>query len=253
VTTFQDDLSRYEQLILGHLPPLAPITAESIFAAILTKQPISNVDVANVPPPARPIHRALLVYSLLQSFRLLYESLPRVEFGKWDESLRGWSDTLENQFGETGPAQSAWDALALQIAGKVFIRDAWTDLAADTFGRLARAQQPSGAFLAVNPNANPEIAWYDELAILHAAASFAVQTEDRTIAAAVLKASDFHFRETQPDHATHQPWGIFAFIWNSRTRPLADQLLHNLRMTEKFDGISLMLLADALYCVRLFL
>jgi hypothetical protein len=243
---------RYDQLIVSHLPPLTPITAEALFAAILTNQPAANVDVTNLPPTPRPLHRALLIYSMLQSFRLLYESLPRAEFGKWDESLRAQSDNLEAQFGETGPAQAVWDALALHIAGKVFIRDAWTDLAADTFGRLTRAQDSSGRFLPADPNANPELLWFDELSILHAAASYAVQTEDRPLAVAVAKASDFHFREIQPDHATHQPWGLFAFLWNSRTRSLADQLLHNLRMTSP-DGISLMLLADSLYCLRLFL
>ena len=43
--------------------------------------------------------------------------------------------------------RAAWTALALLVAGRVFIRDAWTDLAGDTFGRLTRAQTPSGGWL----------------------------------------------------------------------------------------------------------
>ena len=57
--------------------------------------------------------------------------------------------------------------------------------------------------------------------------------------------------EIQPDHATSQPWALFAFIWNPATRYLADQVLHTARSTS--DGVSLILLADALYCVRMFL
>src|SRR3712207_8024211 len=50
-------------------------------------------------------------------------------------------------------------------AGKVFVRDAWLDLASDTFGQLARGQQPSGAFLATSGTVHPELVWYHELAI----------------------------------------------------------------------------------------
>jgi hypothetical protein len=81
-----------------------------------------------------------------------------------------------------------------------------------------------------------------------------VQAEDRTIAAAVARATVYHQREMQPDHATTQPWGLFAFIWNPETRPLADQLLHAAAVQQPggIDGVALILLADALYCLRLF-
>src|SRR5437763_1252608 len=68
-------------------------------------------------------------------------------------------------------AEAAWSALALFVAGKVFVRDAWTDLASDTFGRLTRAQTESGAMLLAGPSDNPETHWYHELVLLHATAS----------------------------------------------------------------------------------
>ena len=80
-----------------------------------------------------------------------------------------------------------------------------------------------------------------------------MQAEDRTVARAVRRATRFHLNETQPDHATAQPWGLFAFVWNPPTRPLADQLLHADATARTIDGVSLILLADALYCLRLFL
>ena len=68
------------------------------------------------------------------------------------------------------------------------------------------------------------------------------------------RATEYHQRETQPDHASSQPWGLFAFAWNPDTRPLADQLLHAATVQHPVgqDGVSLILLADALYCLRLF-
>ena len=74
------------------------------------------------------------------------------------------------------------------------------------------------------------------------------------VAAAVARATEYHQRETQPDHATTQPWGLFAFAWNPQTHPLADQLLHAVQVQHAGtpDGVSLILLADALYCLRLF-
>ena len=212
----------------------------------------------------RPVYRPLLVYAWLSAFRIQYEKLPRDEFGRWDEALRAWSDLLESELETIGlaaaatpasqgapAAEAAWTALALHVAGKVFVRDAWTDLAADTFGRLTRGQQANGAFLVSTPSDNPELVWYHELAILHAAASFAVQAEDRTVARSVAASSNFIAAEIQPDHASSEPWALFAFIWNPATRPLADQILHT--ATAASSDVSLILLADALYCVRLFL
>jgi len=213
----------------------------------------------------RPVYRPLLVYCWLQAFRLAYETLPRMEFGRWEEGLRPWCDLLEAELGDMSltnvPAsrggvvsEAAWTALALYVAGKVYVRDAWTDLAGDTFGRLTRAQQPSGAFLQTTASDNPEPNWYHELTILHACANYAVQAEDRTVAVAVARAVAFHLAETQPDHATEQPWAVFPFIWSPSARPLADQLLHAMTISQPggIQGVPLMLLADALYCLRLF-
>jgi hypothetical protein len=220
----------------------------------------------------RAMYRGVLVYAWLSAFRLWYESLPRQTFGRWDEALRAWCDVLESELATLTPAESinpaargadmaaaAWDALALHVAGKVFLRDAWTDLAADTFGRLARAGRAEGTFLQASPADHPELVWYHELVILHAAASYAVQAEDRTVARTVRRATEHHLAEIQPDHATAQPWGLFAFIWNPATRPLADQLLHAVSLSgaggggTSPGGLALILLADALYCLRLFL
>jgi hypothetical protein len=215
----------------------------------------------------RAVYRPLLIYAWLMSYRIAYETLPPSTFGRWDEALRPWCDLLEAELGPISvseqatpalrggsAAEAAWTALALHVAGKIFVRDAWTDLAADTFGRLSRGQQPDGAFLLAASSDNPDPRWYHELVILHAAASYAVQSEDRTVARAVARSTSYVLNEVEPDHATGQPWGTFAFIWNPASRPLADQLLHAVEMRgeSSLGGVSLILLADALYCLRLF-
>jgi hypothetical protein len=216
----------------------------------------------------RPVYRPLLIFAWLEAFGNLYETLPRGEFGRWEESLRAWCDLLENELHEIGwdesstmavrggaTAEACWTALALHVAGKIFIRDAWTDLASDLFGKLTRGQQESGAYLRADASDNPETHWYHELVILHAAAAYAVRAEDRHVAGGVRRNTEFHLAETQPDHATGQPFGLFAFLWNAPTRGLADQLLHAVRTIRPGgpDGVAAILLADTLKSLRLFL
>jgi hypothetical protein len=248
--------------------------AERLIALAAAPETLQWVVVVDRLGHQRPAYRPLLVYCWLQAYRAGYETLPRDQFGRWEEASRAWCDDLERRLGEfawpdgaiaasrgAAVAEVCWTALALHVAGKVFIRDAWTDLAGDVFGRLLKRQRPGGAFLEAGSSDNPETWWFAELAILHAAASYAVQAEDRALAAAVARAGEMHLAQTQPDHATNQPWGLFAFIWNPKTRGLADQVLHaaevNLRSEisdsrSQGSGITLMLMADALYCLRLF-
>jgi hypothetical protein len=249
-----------------------PMPAVERLIAVGSPLTIGRMIVVDRAGHIRPVYRPLLVYSWLQAFRLGYELLPRSEFGRWEEASRTWCDELESRLGEfTWPAnhspasqgdriaEMCWIALALHVAGKLFIRDAWTDLAADVFGKLVRRQCAGGAFLQAGVSDNPETHWFHELAILHAAASHAVQAEDRALASAIMRATQFHLHETQPDHATHQPWGLFAFLWNPATRSLGEGMLQAAAqapgLTDDTKGVSeltLMLLADALYCLRLF-
>jgi hypothetical protein len=212
----------------------------------------------------RPVYRALAIYAWLSAFSAVYEWLSPAQFGRWEEGLRVWCDFFEGELGDLGwspemataghgaaAVEACWTALALQVAGKVFVRDAWTDLASDLFGKITRGQLESGAFLLAGAEDNPESHWYDELVILHAAAAYAAMAEDRVVARAVARNTEFHLRETQPDHATSQPFGLFAFIWNESTRGMADQQLHAIRVSG-MDGVSAILLADVIRSLRLF-
>jgi hypothetical protein len=235
---------------------------------LATSTRLGSVSIVDRSGHHRPVYRGLLVYSWLQAFSLAHETLPGSELGRWNDGLLAWCDLLEADLGRiewpSGPipagrgsatTEAAWMALALHVAGKVFGRDAWTHLASDTIGRLTHHQTDAGPFLVAGGSDNPETHWYHEMVLLHAVASYAAQTDDRHLALAATRNAEFHQNETQPDHATSQPWALMAFIWNPLTKPLAEQILHAAAVQDPSanSGVSLMLLADALYCLRLFL
>ncbi|HEV7301664.1 MAG TPA: hypothetical protein VGN72_20040 [Tepidisphaeraceae bacterium] len=123
--------------------------------------------------------------------------------------------------------------------------------AAGIFETLISNQQPAGHFLNPSANDNLESWWYAELVLLHAVGTYAAETDAPAAYRAAERAAVYHLNETQPDHATNEPWAIFPFLLLSETRSLADQLLHNANMMPP-DGVALLLLADALYCLRKF-
>ncbi|HEX8523523.1 MAG TPA: hypothetical protein VF669_14815 [Tepidisphaeraceae bacterium] len=264
------------ETVLGKAAAPPAFTAESAFAVQLERALPQNIEQGSVDRlreignsgrlreisvvdhlgHQRPIYLPLMLYAWLLNYRQRFETMPREEFGQWDEALRAWCELLETTVTQRGAStpQVAFSALALYTAGKVFVRDPWTDLAAGAMGAICQTQQADGSLLAPDAAVHPEITWYDELATLHALASYAVQAEDRSAAGAVARATKFHLHAVQPDHATAQPFGLFAFIWNEKTRALADQILHTLQLRQPVsDAASLILLYDCLYCLRLFL
>ncbi len=138
--------------------------------------------------------------------------------------------------------------------GMAWSCSAWNTLAgglrdSEPIERLILSQTTAGHFLNPTANDNLESWWYSELILLHAMGTFAAITRSAQAFTTVHKAATYHLNETQPDHATNEPWAIFPFLLQAETRSLADQLLHNARMMPA-TATSLMLLADALYCVK---
>lgn len=176
----------------------------------------------------RDVDRPLLIYS-------------RLIAGDVSPDLRNLAGTLDESIGSM---------LARQVAGEIFGEPSWIQQAGEAFAQLADQQRPSGEFLPADNSKNPESRWYEELVALHAAASYAVRSPSEKINNAVRRSAEFHLNETQPDHATAQPWGLLAFIQHAT--PLADQVLHAMQMqyTGQIEGIPLLLLADALYGLR---
>lgn len=225
----------------------------------------------------RPGYLVLLVYAWIQACRLVQEKAGPGAVSHWEPALIEWCKRLEADAVLPGAADTTgipaasgaaavsacWAALSLYMAGLLFPADYWlrtgakppAKLAEQVFAILVANQQASGALLLAGRSDNPETYWYHELVILHAAASYAVQAGDAPVAAAVARAANYHLAETQPDHATTQPWALFAFISNPGCRPLADEMLHNAAVQSACgsgDGVGSILLADALYCLRLY-
>lgn len=212
---------------------------------------------------ARRAYPGLLIYSWAQAFRL---SNGDDAVRSWANPLRAWGRQIEEDVrGFPWPlgglpaargdeaTEAVSGALALYALASLLDEPAWAALAADRFGRLGAGQQFSGAFLRAGASDNPETLWYHELVLLHAAASYAAQSNDALVTASVMQAADYHLNETQPDHASAQPWALLAFIWRHQARPLADQMLHALEVQQPKapGGVPSLLLADALYCLRL--
>ena len=119
----------------------------------------------------------------------------------------------------------------------------------------SQAATTTGAFFHFDGNAgdNPEPWWYHELVLLHAITSYAMLTGDAQALEAAKRAVLFHHRETQPDHATSQPWAIHAFLMDPETIPTADLLLLAAGVNQPggLGAVSRILLADAAVCLSL--
>lgn len=102
-------------------------------------------------------------------------------------------------------------------------------------------------------------AWtYRELSGLHALAGLALARRHAEWSARVEQVALHHLENTQPDHTTSQPWGLFAFLWSPRTRMFAEQQVHDATAqgtleTGGLGTLSAMLLADAVASLDAFL
>lgn len=188
----------------------------------------------------RPIYRPLLGYALMQAM-VRARQKPIVSPGEL-EPFDWPHDVLPAHLAEPA-AIACWNALTLYVAKM--------DVARNTFDQLIACQQKNGGFLLARPSDSPDMRWYHELVLLHAISSYAAQSGDPAVAAAVRRNALFHLEESQPDHATNQPWGLFAFIWVEEARPLADQMLHTVQTQHPngIGGVAAILLADALLCL----
>jgi hypothetical protein len=236
-------LSQYAKLIesfLGKAPAFQPIAEDHTHIQVerglrgpTIKLPAGMpVQIVDAGGHARPVYRPLLIYSWI-----INELVERC-----DPWLADWISTL---------GEGAWPALVRHAAaGRFPGYSQWADYARKVFGDLVARQQPNGALLPEDIHANPETRWYLELTTLHALAGYAAKVDDARINSAIERCALYHLQETQPDHATAQPWGLLAFIQFAPA--LADQVLHALAMQypASVTGVPLLLLNDVRYGLR---
>jgi uncharacterized protein YbaR (Trm112 family) len=245
----------------------APDTIHPCVDPILQSSNFNQRTVIDQSGHRRHVYRGLLLYTTLLGLTLADHDRPN-----WPRILRPILDSLEMRLaqmdwstnaggalpasGGAAATEAAWNALALHVASALYNQPFWRATARQTFHRFAAAQQPAGPFLRATASDNPETHWYHELVLLHAVATFAAHTNDTHLAGAAARNAAFHLNQTQPDHATNQPWALHAFAQHPDTRPLADHLLHAATLLggaggSTNRGVTSILLADALYCLRL--
>jgi len=193
----------------------------------------------------------LSVYSHVQAARMMRITPPDEKPSEIPPAiLRDGKKLPANDGGRV--SQFAWQALQAYAAGRWRENKKMLASAANDFDLLAGRTAASGAFLTYTLADNIELLGLHELMILHAVASYAAQTGNANLRDKVFHAAEAFQSAMQPDHSTAQPWAIFAFIWNPATHPMADHMLHaaQLHFVGSRDATHLLLLADALYCLR---
>jgi hypothetical protein len=213
---------------------------------------------------ARAAYRPMMIYAWIRALQSIGHLLPNNVASQWHFAIRDWCRIIENEM--TWPRRSllavdgdqwaatAWSALTIHAAGEIICDSSNFKTADRIFKHFFDEQQPDGAFLAAAPADQPETRWYHELQILHALAGYMAYSLEPNLRCvkAVFKAGRFCQNQIQPDHATTQPWGLFAFIANPDTRPFADELLHAVQLNAggAIDGLTSILLADCLVCLK---
>lgn len=214
---------------------------------------------------ARPTYPPLLGYAAFQavaaSNRVLLDDRAAAA-AKWADDLAARAveaADLIARSGATTPARlgghaaaAAWAALALHRGGELLHDDRAIALGRRLLLGIVDRQQAAGPYLVAAGTDGPDVWWFHELQVAHAVGSYALQTGDGRALASARRAAAYHMAETQPDHATNQPWGLTAFLCDEGTRVMADGQLHAATSNDpgRADGATLILLADALYSVR---
>lgn len=220
----------------------------------------------------RGVYDVLVPYCILvpmMTFRTLVPmsaGMKLVEWAGWHHNqlkLFQWPDgplpaAMGSEFAVACWRASMGAAVAFAMAGdeQEIHASAQINLAEQVAHEICQRQNSNGSLLTPSRGDNPEPMWYHELQILHAlgnlgkvlVASERVEAGQRAIQAAQRNA-EYHQNETQPDHATAQPWGINVAMSQMETWPLADQLIQAAMFNPagQMDAVSLMLLADCLY------
>jgi hypothetical protein len=211
---------------------------------------------------ARQAYGGLLCYAALQALaasdrNLLDEQADAAT--RWIDATGSALDVQLASLPEALPASDgdntaalAWWALAVFRGGELLDDPRGVAASRRAMRAIAARQRAAGGYLAAEARDNPETLWFHELQIAHAVGSYAMQSDDIELRRSAARAAQFHMEETQPDHATNQPWALSAFLIDGQTHIMADGLLHaaTVQHPGRLDAITLILLADTLYSLR---
>ena len=266
---------RYVRLLLhaataGEPERPSPMDAGLVLCDVLAGRPMRELpeggDYRDSGGHGRPFYSGLVAYAVVSAVQLAFGAsgdqdvadylpylaaghpplgaprpLRRPEVLEWPPAVGIAADAAADV------AADLWDALATwrsqSLTGE-------TVRVPEILAHVVAAQRPDGAYFRFDAGDNPEPWWYHELVALHAVTSFELLSGGRMRLPGARHAAAFHHAETQPDHATGQPWAVHAFLLDLDTTPTADLLLlaAGVNGAGGLSAVSRILLADAAVC-----
>lgn len=215
----------------------------------------------------REEYHLLVLHLYLAAFADRYESMPQQVWSACEDSIeRAIQPARAAEAFAAGPPPAAcaattiWQAMCLYEAGKLLQRDVDVEVAESIVHQVLSQPGPDGSFAGRDPEESPDAWTYRELVGIHALANLALFSRNRHWAAHVERIALYHLENTQPDHTTGEPWGLFAFLWSDKVRTFGEQQLHDAASYAVqaggrggiAGGVAAMLLADAARCLSMF-
>lgn len=235
----QDDPSVHQTLIDG-------------IATFATQQRIDGLD-------KRQVYPLLAMHVHLAAFGKCYLALPdtiwehaAMNFEKLANPLR---DTI-SQYRDAPPsyldtAITLWQAYCLLEIGSQRHADGDITLARAVIQHIVDRQVTDNSLTLQDIEQTLDDWTYRELTGLHALTGAALLDRNETWANRVEQIAMHHLYNTQPDHCTSEPWGLFGFLWAQQTRMFGMQQIHDVK-AYGLVGVGRILLADAARCLDMF-
>jgi len=208
--------------------------------------------------PKRPVYPLLALHVHLAAFKKRYLSLPdsiwdhlTLQFNQLASPLRQ-IETYRN----TPPAHMSteivlWQASCLLLMGNLRHIDDDIALATAVIQQIVDRSVPDNPLTKQNPEESLDGWTYRELLGIHALTNAALLEQNAPWAQRIEQIARYHLYNTQPDHCTSEPWGLFGFLWSQQTHMFAIQQIHDAK-SYGLAGVSRVLLADAARCLTEF-
>lgn len=202
----------------------------------------------------RDIYHPFAMHLCLAAFHRRYETISPSRWSQCEQAISEMMIHLRwiEQYADAAPALAdvpvvLWSALAMAEQATLMSRDIDLEMTDSAVAAIVASPGREDCLHEMTNDDSLDTWTYRELVGLHALARLALHRRNNGWAKRVEQVANFHLENTQPDNATNQPWGVFAFLWSSKTRGFAEQQLHD--ATTHGGGklllLPAMLLADA--------
>ena len=209
----------------------------------------------------RDIYHPFAMHLCLAAFHRRYESISPSRWSQCEQAISEMMIHLRwiEQFADAVPELAdvpvvLWSALAMAEQATLMSRDIDLEMTDSAVAAIVATPGRDGSLHEMVSDDSLDTWTYRELVGLHALARLALHRRNKAWALRVEQIAHFHLENTQPDNATNQPWGVFAFLWSEKTRGFAEQQLHDATTHGggKIQLLPAMLLADAADCLAEF-